>query len=71
MATNALTRTVDFLGDVRTEMRKVTWPDRAELQRATIVIIIFVLVIGAIIALMDLVLQSVLVTLIPSLFGVR
>lgn len=71
MATNTLTRTVEFLGDVRTEMRKVTWPDRPELQRATVVIIIFVLVIGAIIALMDLVLQGVLVKLIPSLFGVR
>ncbi|HEU5184607.1 MAG TPA: preprotein translocase subunit SecE [Gemmatimonadaceae bacterium] len=60
-----------FLGEVRQEMRKVTWPDRTQLRQATIAIIIFVLIIGAVIALMDLALQAILVRGIPSLFGVR
>ena len=58
-----------FLADVRAELRKVTWPDRAQLRQATIAIIIFVLVIGAVIAVLDLVLQLVLVRGIPSIFG--
>jgi preprotein translocase subunit SecE len=60
-----------FLGEVRQEMRKVTWPDRTQLRQATIAIIVFVLLIGAVIALMDLALQAILVRGIPSLFGVR
>lgn len=60
-----------FLGEVRQEMRKITWPDRTQLRQATIAIIVFVLLIGAVIALMDLALQAILVRGIPSLFGVR
>ena len=60
-----------FLGEVRQEMRKVTWPDRTQLRQATIAIIVFVLIIGAVIALIDLALQAILVRGIPSLFGVR
>ena len=64
-------RTSEFLSDVRAEMRKVTWPDRPQLRQATLAIIAFVLFIGAVIALMDLVLQGVLVNAIPRLFGAR
>ena len=60
-----------FLGQVRQEMRKITWPDRTQLRQATIAIIVFVLIIGAVIALMDLALQAILVRGIPSLFGVQ
>jgi preprotein translocase subunit SecE len=60
-----------FLTEVRQEMRKITWPDRTQLRQATIAIIVFVLLIGAVIALMDLTLQAILVNGIPSLFGVR
>jgi preprotein translocase subunit SecE len=62
-------RTVQFYHDVMAEMKKVTWPDRPQLQDATIKIIIFVLVIGAIIALMDIGLQFVLVRLPQLLLG--
>jgi len=58
-----------FFNDVMDEMRKVTWPDRAQLQDTTIKIIIFVLFIGAVIGLVDVVLQQVLVKWIPSLFA--
>ena len=60
-----------FLAEVRQEMRKVTWPDRTQLRQATIAILVFVLIIGAVIALMDLALQAILVRGIPSLFGVQ
>jgi preprotein translocase subunit SecE len=59
---------VTFYHDVVAEMRKVTWPDRNQVRQATIAIIIFVLLIGLVIFLLDLVLQGVLVRLVPSLF---
>jgi preprotein translocase subunit SecE len=59
---------VTFYNDVVAEMRKVTWPDRAQVRQATIAIIIFVLVIAFVIFLLDLVLQGVLLRLVPSLF---
>ena len=62
-------RTSAFLADVRSEMHKVTWPDRAQLRQATIAILIFVLLIGGVIAILDIVLNGLLVRLIPSLFG--
>jgi len=63
------TRLVTFYHDVIAEMKKVTWPDRAQLQQATIQIIIFVLVLGAIIALIDVALQALLVRLPAMLAG--
>ena len=66
-----VSRTVGFYHEVMYEMRKVTWPDRAQLRQATITIIVFVLALGLVIYLMDLVLQGLLVNLIPSLFGAR
>jgi len=56
---------------VRSELRKVTWPDVGQIRQATIGIIAIVLLIGAIIALLDVVLQQVLVRWIPQLFGGR
>jgi len=58
-----------FNHEVQDEMRKVTWPDRAQLKDTTIKIIIFVLFIGAVIGVIDLVLQLILVQGIPSLFS--
>ncbi len=62
-------RSSAFLTDVRSEMRKVTWPDRAQLRQATVAILIFVLLIAGVIAILDIVLNGVLVNLIPSVFG--
>jgi preprotein translocase SecE subunit len=47
---------------------KTTWPEVAQVRQASIAIIIFVLIIGLVITLLDLVLRGVLITLIPSLF---
>jgi preprotein translocase subunit SecE len=64
-------RLVQFYHEVQDEMRKVTWPVRAQLKDTTIKILIFVLFIGAVIGLIDLVLQLILVQGIPSLFSGR
>ena len=64
-------RMVQFYHDVQDEMRKVTWPDRAQLKDTTIKIIIFVLFLGAIIGVIDLFMQLIFVQGIPSLFTRR
>ena len=50
-----------FLTGVRDEMRKVTWPTREELVKATRMIVILSIVLGITIGLMDYVLQLILV----------
>jgi preprotein translocase SecE subunit len=50
-------------------MKRVTWPDWGQVRSATIAIIIFVLVLGLFIFLMDGALQGILLRLIPSLFA--
>lgn len=60
---------ITFYNEVIVEMRKVVWPDRAQLKDMTIKIIIFVLFIGAVIAIIDMVFQAILVQGIPSLFA--
>ena len=64
-------RLVQFYHEVQDEMRKVTWPDRAQLKDTTIKIIIFVLFIGAVLGVVDVLLQLILVEGIPSLFKGR
>jgi preprotein translocase subunit SecE len=63
-----LARVVDFLRDVRGEVRKVTWPTWEELKKATGVIIVFVIALGVLIGLMDSFLQLVFVTAVAKLF---
>lgn len=64
-----LARLSQFYQDVLAEMRRVTWPARKELWDSTVRIIVFVLLIGALIALMDVTLQFVLVRLPQLLIG--
>ena len=64
-------RTINFYHEVVAEMRKVTLPDREQLKDTTIKIIIFVLFIGAILGILDVLLQLIFVTGIPSLFNGR
>ena len=54
-------QTRGFLVAVREEMRKVTWPTREELVKATRMIVILSIVLGITIGLMDYVLQLILV----------
>ncbi len=50
---NFLTRSRDFLGDVRGEMRKVTTPSRAEVQSTTTVVIAAVFAFAAFFYVVD------------------
>lgn len=60
-------RMVEYYRDVVAEMKKVTWPDKAQLRQMTVQILVFVLVLGALIALMDLALQGTLISLPAAL----
>jgi preprotein translocase subunit SecE len=61
--------TRDFLGDVRTELEKVTWPDWPQLKNSTGVIIAFVVILAIIIFAMDQV-STIAVQFLDSLLGV-
>jgi preprotein translocase subunit SecE len=62
-----ITRTRDFTAEVTEELKKVTWPDVAQLKSATGVIIVFVIIVAAIIWVMDIGVRNVL-RLIINLF---
>jgi len=63
----ALAKVRDFSTETVEELKKVTWPDRAQLKNATLVTIVFVLIVGAIIWGIDLIVRGVL-DLIINLF---
>ena len=48
-----VSRGTRFLNEVATELRKVTWPTRTQLFQATGVVIVFVAIITAYLALLD------------------
>jgi preprotein translocase subunit SecE len=64
-------RVSNFYQEVLTEMRKVTWPDREQTLDATWRIIVFVLGIGAVIYVLDILLQFMLVRLPASILSGR
>jgi len=52
--TAIVTTVRDFFTEVVDEIKKVTWPDWPQLKNATLVILVFVLIVAAIIWIMDL-----------------
>ena len=62
-------RVVMFYQDVVAEMHKVTWPDAGQIRQLSIAVIALSLFIGAIIGILDVILQLLFVRFIPSLFG--
>ncbi|CAN5882106.1 hypothetical protein BH23ACT11_BH23ACT11_20040 [soil metagenome] len=50
-----IARLREFVRGVRSELRKVSWPNRDQLRQSTLVVIIIVLTLGAYVALWDLV----------------
>ncbi len=60
MAAESLVRAREFSAEVVDEIKKVTWPDWPQLKNATLVIIVFVLIVSVIIWLMDVVTRNVL-----------
>jgi preprotein translocase subunit SecE len=66
---NFVQRSIGFYHDVMAEMKKVTWPDLPQVRQLSFSVILLSLFIGGLIAVMDVILQQVLVRWIPSLFG--
>jgi preprotein translocase subunit SecE len=69
--TGMYTRTVDFLRDVRSEMRKVTTPSREEVRTTTTVVIVTVFAFAAYFYVVDAVLSRVIQSLLHWLGGVQ
>jgi len=65
----AAANAVRYLGEVRAEVRKVTWPGWDELRKSTVVIIIFIIILGIIISVMDYGFSLLLVQLPARMFG--
>ena len=55
-----------FFGEVVTEMKKCTWPERQELIESTTVVIVLVLMLSAFVGVSDKLLVTLLKLLIPS-----
>ncbi|MGB1526042.1 MAG: preprotein translocase subunit SecE [Miltoncostaeaceae bacterium] len=53
-----------YLGEVTTELKKVTWPNRAQLFQATAVVLIFVAVVAIYLGLVD----ALMSTLVDAIF---
>ena len=68
MAVAIVQKTRDYVTEVVDEMKKVTWPDWAQLKSATWVIILFVVIVAAIIFAMDTVVRAV-IGLIMNVFA--
>lgn len=49
-----------FIRDVRSEMRKVSWPNRQELVTYTIVVIVTVVIVAAFTGLVDVIVSGLL-----------
>ena len=66
--TTTRTSARDFFVEVVEQVKKITWPDRAQLQSSTWMIVVFMLVMALIIFVMD---RSVgkLLEIISSLFA--
>ena len=65
---SALVRTREFVGEVVDELKKVTWPDYPQLKNATLVIIVFVIIVALIIWVMDMSVRGIL-NVIMDLFA--
>lgn len=63
-----ITATRDFVEECWDELSKVTWPDQAQLKSATLVVILFVILISAIIWIMDVASRTV-IGFIMGIFG--
>ena len=58
-----------FVDETVDEMKKVTWPDWAQLKNATLVILAFVILVSAIIWLMDVVVRNLLDLILGMFVG--
>ena len=66
---NLVTRMRNYVVDAMAELKRVTWPDQPQVRSLSVGVVVLALAIGGLIAILDLILQAVLVRGIPSLFG--
>ena len=59
--------TRSYLTDIRSEMKRVTWPNRDRVQSTTIVVIVSVFIFAAYLKLVDTVLQATVVRIQSAL----
>ncbi|MEA3489953.1 MAG: preprotein translocase subunit SecE [Candidatus Omnitrophota bacterium] len=57
-----------FIGQVRTEMKKVSWPSKQELLSSTLVVLVSTMILAAFIGMCDLVLSRIINFLIRGVF---
>ena len=60
MAVAIVQKTRDFTLEVVDELKKVTWPDRPQLKSATVVILVFIMIVSVIIFTMDTIVRFVI-----------
>ena len=65
---NWLARSREFFNETVEELKKVTWPDFPQLKNATLVIIVFVIIVAVIIWLMDISVRTI-INFIMGLFA--
>jgi preprotein translocase subunit SecE len=58
--------TVGFLQDSRTEVRKMVWPTRAETAQTTLVVFLFVIIVGIFLWLLDMLLSRLIQIIIST-----
>ena len=58
---NWIESTRSYLGDIRSEMKRVTWPSRERVQSTTLVVIISVFIFAACFKIVDSILQKTVV----------
>lgn len=57
---NFIEKTVQFLREVKAELKKVTWPSRKQTIGSTAVVIVFVVIISFFLGAVDIILSSIL-----------
>ena len=67
--TSVATESFRYLRNVRTEMRKITWPTWPDLRQHTVAVVIVVTILGIIIGLMDWLFSIILIQVLGGLIG--
>jgi preprotein translocase subunit SecE len=66
---NWVENTRAYLGDIRSEMKRVTWPSRKQVESTTVVVIVSVFIFAAYFKIVDSILTSTLVRVQAFLIG--
>jgi preprotein translocase subunit SecE len=59
-ADNVFTRAVQFLREVKIELKKVTWPSRKQTMGSTLVVIVLIIIISLFLGIVDMGLSTVI-----------